>query len=207
MAGRGRRDHPEGQGTSQDPSGTLDRVRTWVLTHPIIALVLVAGLATAAITVTYSNTSDVTVSAVDPVVQYGAGDDAGPSNTGTYVSAYTISNNKTYFTSTVNGVPEATLTVGSYVKITNTDASNSHQITLTTAQVTDTDVNTFTLKIYDSGNTLQDTLDLKATSPSATVTIPASSTFYVTLDLTLASGTTANGLSTVSPSITLTLNS
>ncbi len=182
-------------------------MRAWVLTHPIIALVLVAGLATAAITVTYSNTSDVTVSTVDPVVQYAAGDDSGPSNLGTYVSAYTISSNKTYFTSTVNGVPEATLTVGSYVKITNTDASNSHQITLTTAQVTDTDVDAFTLKIYDSGDTLQDTLDLTAASPSATVTIPASSTYYAQLDLTLASGTTASDVSTVTPSITLTLNS
>lgn len=206
MSPRGRRDHQEGQGTSQGPTGTLERVRAWVLTHPIIALVLVAGLATAAITVTYSNTSDVTVSAVEPVVQYDAGDDAGPSNLGTYVSAYTISSNKTYFTSTVNGVPEATLNVGSYVKITNTDADNSHDITLSTAQVTDANVDAFTLEIYDSGDTLQDTLDLTAASPSATVTIPASSTFYAQLDLTLASGT-ATGETIATPSITLTLDS
>lgn len=207
MTGRGNGHHRDGQRTRQGPSGPLERVRAWVLTHPLIALVLVAGVATAAITVTYSNTSDVTVSSVDPVVQYAAGDDAGPSTLGTYVSAYTISTNKTYFTSTVNGVPEAKLTVDSYVKLTNTDASNSHQITLTTAQVTDADVTAFTLKIYNSGDTLQDTLDFTAASPSATVTIPASGTFYATLDLTLASGTTASGLSSVSPSITLTLNS
>lgn len=158
-----------------------------------LALVAVAGLAAAAVTVTYSTSSTITTSATPPPVQFVAGDDAGPSTLTDYVTAYAISANKTYVTITAKGVPEATLTVGSLFKLQNVDDA-SRSVTLSTAQVSNAYVSTYTLKIYTAGNSLVDTLTLTAASPSITFTLPAATTYYATMTLTLATGAGANNV-------------
>lgn len=154
----------------------------------ILASVLVVGVAAAAITLTYTTTSTVTTTVTPAPVQFVAGTDAGPSTLTNYVTAYTISTNKTYITSTVKGVPESTLAVASYLQLQNVDASAAHSVTLSTPQVTNTYVTTYTLGIYNSTNVLQGTLDLRAASPTVTFSLPASSTYYGKLTLTLATG-------------------
>lgn len=171
------------------------------LAHPVLAALVVAGIAAAAITVTYSNTSTVTTSVTPPPVQFLAGDDSGPSALSDYVTAYAISANKTSFSATVKGVPEAQLIVGSFFKLENVDDA-AHTVTLSTTQVSNAFVSTYTIAIYDGADDLQDTLTMTAASPSATFTIPAGDTFYATLTLTLATGA---GLDNVALSNALTL--
>lgn len=187
-------------------SSSWNLARLWKLAvaKPLVAVAVVASvsLAAAAITLTYSTTSTVTTSITPPPVQFVAGADAGPSALTNYVTAYSISSNKTYFSSTIKGVPEAALVVGSFVQIQNVDASNAHSVTLTTAQVTNAYVTAYTLQIYSAGNVLQDTLTLTAASPSATFSIPASATHYGKLTLTLATGA---GLDNVALSNSLVL--
>lgn len=170
-------------------------MRGFATARPLAALAILAsaGLAAAAISVTYSTSSTLTTSVTPPPVQFVAGDDSGPSALTSYVTAYAISTNKTYFTSTVKGVPEASLAVGSYVKLQNVDSA-SHTVTLSTSQVSNAYVTAYTLQVYNPSNVLQDTLTLTAASPSATVTIPASTTFYGKLTLTLATGAGADNV-------------
>jgi hypothetical protein len=165
--------------------------KPWVLAVGGVALV---GIAAAAITLTYTTTSTVTTTVTPPPVQFLAGDDAGPSALTNYVTAYSISGNKTYITTTVKGVPEATLVVGSAFKLTNVDSGAAHSVTLTTPQVTNAYVGAYTIGVYNSGNALQDTLTLTAATPSATFSIPASSTFYGKLTLTLLTGAGADNV-------------
>lgn len=184
---------PTGRRDGHAPRGVLERVRIWIIAHPLAVLLLVATVAGGAITLVYGTDSTVTTQSTDPPVQYLAGDDAGPSTLSDYVTAYSFSTNKTSFTATVKGVPEATLTVGSFFKLDNLDDA-SKSVTLSTAQVSNTKITAYAIKVFNAGGTLQATLDLKASSPSAAFTIPAHGNagepFYATLELTLASGTT-----------------
>lgn len=172
---------------------------------PLVAIAVVAtvGAATAAITLTYTTTSTVTTSVTPPPVQFVAGDDAGPSALTSYVTSYAISANKTNVALTVKGVPEATLVVGSLFKLQNVDADAGHAVTLATPQVSNAFVTAYTIKIYNPSDALQDTLTLTAASPTATFTIPPSTTYYATLTLTLATGAGANNVA-LSNALTLT---
>lgn len=186
-------------------TGLAARVKALAVAKPglAIAMLAVAGVAAAAVTITYSNSSTLTTSVTPPPVQFLAGDDAGPSALTDYVTAYAISTNKTSFSSTVKGVPEASLAVGSFFKLQNVDDA-SRTITLSTSQVTNAYVTAYTVQIYNSANVLQGTLTLTAASPSVTVTMPAGSTYSAKLTLTLATGAGANNVA-LSNSLALTV--
>lgn len=186
-------------------TGHFARLGRWSVAHPVLAaLIVVSGVAAAAITVTYTTTSTVSTTTTPPPIQFLAGDDAGPAALTDYVTAYSISSNKTYITSTVKGVPEATLLVGSFFKLQNVDDA-SHAITLSSANVTNSLVTAYTIGIYDTTPTLVDTLDLRAASGTVTAsaTIPAGQTYSARLTLTLASGAGANNVD-LSNALTLT---
>lgn len=169
------------------PPRSFGRVWRYAAAHPILAVLVLAGFAAAAITLTYTNTSTLSTSVTPAPIQFVAGDDAGPSALTDYVSAYTISTNKTYMTATVKGVPEATLTVGSFFKLQNVDDA-SHDITLSTPQVSNAYVSVYTIQIFNGADVSQGTLTLTDATPTVSVTIPASSTFYAKLTLRLATG-------------------
>ena len=181
---------PRNDGVAKSRSSRLLR---WAAAHPVLAVLAVAGFAAAAISVSYTTASTLATSVTPPPIQFVLGDDTG--SLSDYVTAMSISTNKTYLTSTVKGVPEATLTVGSFFKITNVDDA-SHVVTLSTANVTNSLVSAYTLEIYNSGNALQDTLDLReaTATPDAQVTIGAGATYYAKLTLTLASTAGANNV-------------
>lgn len=174
-------------------TGVVGRIMRVAAAHPVIALITVAGLAAAAVTVSYSTSSTVTTSVTPPTIQFLSGDDAGPSALTDYVSAFTISNNKTYMTATINGVPEATLGIDSLFKLQNIDDA-SHLIWLNTTQVSNAFVTAYTIQLYDASNVLKGTLTLTAASPSVSTTIPAGETFYGKLTLTLATGAGAHNV-------------
>lgn len=167
----------------------------------VIAVVSLAGAAAAAITITYSNSSTVATTATSAPVQFVAGDD---SAIGRYVTAYSLSTNRTYFTATLAGIPEAQLVVGSFVKLQNVDSA-SHSVTLSTSNVTNSLVTAYTIQILDGSNNVQGTLDLRSASStvSTTFTLPASTTWTAKVTLTLASGAGANN---VAPSNSISLS-
>lgn len=169
------------------------RLARWAVANPLTAALVVAGVAAAAITVTYTTSSTVTTTTTPPPIQLLVGDDTGSLTD--YVTALTISTNKTYLTTTVKGVPEATLAIGSLFKIQNVD-DEAHTVTLSTANVTNSLVTGYTIQVYDNSNALVDTINLRAAAAtvSATATIPAGTTYYTKLSLTLASTAGANNV-------------
>lgn len=171
------------------------RFARWASAKPLAAVALVAltGLAAAAITVTYTNSSTVTTSVAPAPIQFAAGDDAGPAVLTDYVSAYAISTNKTYISATVKGVPESTMTIGSFFKLQNVD-DDAHPVTLSTTQVSNAYVGAYTIGIYTTGGSLVDTLMLTAASPSVTFNLPAGTTYVGRLTLQLASGAGADNV-------------
>lgn len=175
---------------TDEPSWWFAAIRkVWATTaaHPVLAtLLVISTVGGASIVVTYVNDSTVQTQTTEPSVQFRAGDDTG--STSDHVPAFSLSSNQTYLTSTVKGVPEANLTVDSFFKLENVD-DTSRSVTLSTAPVTDSDVNDYSILILD-GSTVEGHLDLQAASPSATFTLPASTTYDAKLHLELASGTT-----------------
>lgn len=179
------------------------RAFRWAVANPVLAaIIVVSGVAAAAITVTYTTASTLSTSVTPPPIQILAGDDTGSLTD--YVTAFTISTNKTYVTTTVKGVPEASLVVGSFFKMQNVDDA-SHAVTLSTANVTNSLVSAYTLEILNAGGSTVDTVNLRAASGtvSATATIPAATTFSVRLTLTLASTAGANNVA-LSNTVSLT---
>lgn len=195
------RKNTSSQHSTPKPAG--NRAIRWALANPAIAAVLVvSGLAAAAITVTYTTNSTVTTTVTPPPIQFVAGDDTGSLTD--YVTAFTISTNKTYLTTSVKGVPEATLSVGSFFKLSNIDDA-SHTVTLSTSNVTNSLVTVYTIEILNAGGTTVDTLNLRAASGtvSASAAIPAATTFSTRVTLTLASTAGANNVD-LSNSLALT---
>lgn len=168
-----------------------------------VGIVAVAGVAAAAITYAYTNTSTLSAGVIAPPVQFQAGDDAGPGALSNAVTAYAISGNKTYFTATLKGIPEGSLTVDSFAKITNVDSA-SHGVTLSTPVVSNAYVTGYTLQVLDASDVSQGTMTMTTGSPSVSFTIPAGQTFHAKLSLTLATGAGANNVA-LSNAITLTL--
>lgn len=165
-----------------------------MLAHPtLVVLLIMTSVAAAAITVTYTTSSTLTTSVAPPPIQLLAGDDTGSASD--YVTALTISTNKTYLTATVMGVPEATLTVGSFFKIQNVDDA-AHIVTLSAPNVTNSRAIAYTIAIYDGSNVLVDTLDLRqaAGTVTAQATIPAGATYSTRLTLALGSGAGADNV-------------
>ncbi len=177
---------------NQPNPGSIKRAMNILIGHPLLVALLVTGLGTAAITITYLNDSTMTADAIEAPIQFEEGDDT-TTTASDYVNTFTISSDATYFTASINGVPEANLTIESFVKIKNTDDSNSHDVTLTTSQVSSAEVDDYTLIILDTDSNTLDVLDFTAASPSATATLPASTTYEVRLHLELASGATLTG--------------
>lgn len=175
------------------------RMRAFATARPLafLAVLMGASLAAAAITITYSNSSVVTTGVTAPPVQFLSGDDAGPAILSDYVTAYAISTNKTYVTSTVKGVPEAALTVDSFFRLTNVDDA-SHGVTLSTSQVSNVYVTAYTIEIFTIADVSQGTLTLTDATPSVTFTLPAGTTYYATLDLVLATGAGADNVALTS---------
>lgn len=156
----------------------------------VIAALALVGTATAAVTLAYANSSPLALGVKAAPVVYSAGADGGVSD---YVPSFAISTNATYFTSTIRGVPEATVTIDELLRVSNVD-TRAHAVTISTSQVTNAFVTAYKLEFYD-GATLVGTLDLKAASPSVTFpTLAAGKTLTAKATLALASGAGAHNV-------------
>lgn len=156
----------------------------------VAGILVLAGTAAAAVSLTYASSSSQTLGVKAAPVQYVAGADAA---IGDYVTAFSLSTNKTYYTAAIRGVPEASVTLSDLVDISNVDA-RSHNVTLSAPQNANANVQTYKIDWYD-GATLVGTLDFKAASPSVTFSSMAAGKTYVgKLTVALGSGAGANNV-------------
>jgi hypothetical protein len=169
----------------------------------IVGVLVLAGTAAAAVSLTYATTSSQALGVKTVPVQYAAGPDAA---LGDYVTAFSISTNKTYYTATLKGVPESIVTLGDVVDVTNVDA-RAHNVTLTAPQNANANVLVYKVDWYD-GATLVGTLDFKAASPSATFSgMAAAKTYAGKVTVHLAGGAGSNNVNDPAMSITMTVSS
>lgn len=188
-------------GIRDDP--VLSPVRVTRVAFPqMLGILLVVGVAAAAITLIYSTTSNQSLRAKSVPVIYQAGADSGASD---YVTGLTISTNQTFFTSTVKGVPEATVVIADLVDVSNADA-RVHTVTLSAPQNTNTMVTAYKIDWFD-GATNVGTLDFKAGSPNVTFTnMAAAKVFVGKVTITLAAGAGANNVADPAMAITMTVS-
>lgn len=164
---------------------------------PTLGVLAIIGTAAAAISLTYSTTSSQALSTKPVPVTYIAGADSGLSD---YVTAFSISTNKTSFSASVKGVPEATVVIGDLVDVSNVD-SRAHTVTISTTQNTNALVTAYKIDWFD-GVTNVGTLDFKTASPSVTFTNMAAGKTYVgRATITLAAGSGLNNIA--DPALTL----
>lgn len=194
---------PMGTPDKKKHGGPLSRLWGLMLAKPIVTFLLVSSLVSGAIVLTYSQTSTLTTGVTPPPIQFVAGADTSPLTD--YITAFSVSTNKTSISATVKGVPEATLTIDSIFKLTNVDNA-AHTATLSTPQVSNAYVSSYIIEIYDTTPTLAATLTLTAASPSASVTIPAGETWTAKLTLQLASGAGSNNVA-LTNAITMSVSS
>lgn len=154
-----------------------------------LTVLLLTGGAEAAITVVA--TSGLTTSVVAPPVRFELGD-AGAATR--YFSPFTLSSNATSVSGVMVGRAGADLYAKDALRIVNARAS-PQGVTLAAAQLASAQLDVFQWLVYD-GSTLVVTLDMEAASPSATFTLPASTTYRLDARLDLADGAGRNNAPT-----------
>ncbi|MFA5862365.1 MAG: hypothetical protein WDA16_11795 [Candidatus Thermoplasmatota archaeon] len=168
------------------------------------AIVLVASAAIAAVLLSYTNSSTVTVTLKAPPVIWTAGPD---SSGNVFVSGMAISSNATYFSITLKPVPEANVTWSNLTTVKNQDSSSVTDVTVTgtslAAYTAYTTVARLEFYDYAAPSTIVATLDLTQASPSADLgALTAGQQLFAKAYMKVASGT---GQQNIPASITLSL--
>lgn len=165
----------------------------------LAGLLLVASAAVAGVLITYNTGSTSTLALKGPPVVWGAGADA--SSTG-FVPSWALSSNRTYFTVTLNSVPEANVTWSNLTTLTNQDTA------AWTVQVDGPDLSayshltTFRLEFYNPSGTVG-ALNLTAGQTSVNLgSMAAGASLSVRVYAQLAGGT---GLQDLPPAIHLSV--
>lgn len=162
-------------------------------------LLLVASAAVAGVLLTYNTSSASTLTIKAPPVQWGAGSDA--SNTG-FVPSWALSSNRTYFTVTLNSVPEGNVTWGNLTTLTNADTA-AWNVQVSGPDLSSyTHVTTFRLEFYNP-NGVVGALNLTAGQTSLNLgSLAAGGSLSVRVIAQLTSGT---GLQDLPPAIAISL--
>lgn len=155
--------------------------------HPLAALLVTAGLAGAAVAVTYTSASTLTTGVTAAPVELEAG--AGLANT-RYFDAGALTANKTTLGGTLKARAGADLVVKDVVRVANR-AGSAQSVTLAADPVSNARVEVLGLTVRNGGSVVG-TLDYRAASPSVSFTLPASTTYVLDLRVDLADGAGAN---------------
>lgn len=149
----------------------------------IVGLLIIVGTAAAAVNVTYSASSTLTLGAKAAPVTFAAGADSTPSD---YVTSFSLSDNRTRFVAGVSGVPDATVVIDDLVQVKN-EGSRDHAVALLASTVADPLVRAYKIEIVSSGAVVG-VLDLKTAAPEATFTLPKGQTYQGRVTIELAPG-------------------
>ena len=151
----------------------------------VLAAVVVATGAHAAINVTSSSTIDLTVG--PPPVGFALGGNADKSR---YVSDVAVTPNGTSFEASITGRLGGDSTVKDVVRLAST-AGGTRTVTLQGTQVSNPNIPIVSWTVRNGGSTVA-TLDLRASSPSATFTIASGATYELDLRVKALRGIAAN---------------
>lgn len=154
------------------------------LAWAFLAAGLACATAGAAIIVTYSTPATLETTVTPPPVVFQAG--PGASKARYFSPPIEATANGTGVTGGVNGKAGVDVKVKDVLRIVDQTGS-PRNVTLSGTQVTNARVEAFEWRVMN-GTTLVATLDLKAATPSVTFTLPASTTYKVTMRLDLADG-------------------
>lgn len=168
---------------------------------PAAAVLVLLGTAAAAITLTYTTSSAQSLGVKAAPVQFSVGADGGVSD---YVPALAFTTNRTAFTASVVGVPEANVTIGDLVHIANID-TRAHSVTLSTAQIANANINTYKIDWYN-GAAYVGTLNFTAASPSVSFSLAAGAIYTAQTTIILAGGAGANNVANAA-TITMAVSS
>jgi hypothetical protein len=156
----------------------------------LLGLLVLVGTAAAAVTVTYTDHSTLTLGVRAAPIVFAAGTDAAPSD---YVPSFSLTTNATAYTASLRGVPAATVTIDDLVDVKNVDA-HAHTVTLAATSDANALVTTYRIDLVDGSGGTVATLDLKASAPSATVALAGGETLHARVTITLASGAGADNV-------------
>lgn len=146
-------------------------------------LLLVSAAAGAGAAITVRSESAILVGVLLPPVGFEAGSGA---QSGRHVSSFTLSANHTSFTLTLKPKPGASMNVKDVAVVFNRDDA-ARAVTFQAAQVGNASVETFTWTVRD-GNAMVAVFNQKASSPTATFTLPAGARYSVDVRVDLAEG-------------------
>ncbi len=157
-------------------------MRWFALSATGTAALLLATSAYAA--VSWTSTSTLTTSIIEPPVQFVKGDNA---DNRRYMRSFDLSTNGTAFTAEVKPRAGAEMTVRDVVRVDNSAGSSDFAIELTGTQIVNVYLERFEWNIRN-GSTNVANLDYLAANPQATFTLPTGQVFTMDLVVDLADG-------------------
>lgn len=167
----------------------------WTRRRVGVALLLTTLVATAAIAgVILRQDVATSAAAVTPDVVFANGNDYAAINSAGFATL-TIGTSETSASLTVNGVPGAAdLQLVDLLKLTNQDGTQGYNVTLARSTTLDASISEFTVHVLDSGDTEIVAWDASAAATSSTFSLPASTTYDITIDMVVNDGTAVGSL-------------
>lgn len=156
------------------------RIAWWFA--PLAVALLCAGAAGAAYLTRYAE-STLQVRAAAPPITFSEGDQSADR---LYVTAFSLSANRSTFAASLRGVPNAKVTVPELCELTNRLAE-PQTVTITAPRAASASITTLKLDFLNGGTVLS-TLDLRAASPSATFSLAGGQVASVRATIGLADG-------------------
>jgi hypothetical protein len=149
----------------------------------VVAASLVGVGAQAAITMTSSSNSDVTVDVLEPPVTFEKGENADDKR---WFNSFSMSTNKTSFSATVKPRVGGHSYIHDVVRTLSQD-DQDRTITLTGSQESNAKVERFQWRVYNGSN-FKGVMDHTASNPSAQFTLPSQEKFRLDLEIDLEQG-------------------
>lgn len=152
----------------------------------LAAALVVAGVVSAAILWRQDVTVTSAAQASDVVFVDGGGGVAG-------FATVSVGSSGTSATLTLTGISGASLQVTDLLQVQNSDATQAYSVTLKRSAAPDAAITGLTFTVLDGGSTIK-TFDAAAAASATAFTLPASTTYDVRIDMTVADGTAAGSL-------------
>jgi len=178
---------------------------SWTRRHPVLSSLGVVLVLTGAVVAGVVLRQDVTVNpaAATPDVVFAAGSDYTAINAAGFATI-TLGSSATSATMAVSGIPgAASLSLSNVLNLTNQDGSQGYTATLIRSTTLDAAITDFTVTVKTTGGSTVATWDASSSSSSSGFSLPVSTTYYITVDLVIADGTSVGSLSSFAMQVQL----